>query len=73
MAGRIPISDSAIAEVAVTTLLRQILETEKVTEPSPVTMAAKLLASTSRIQFQPSTRRLVLSFDLGMSPDEDGD
>lgn len=70
---RIPVADEAVAEVAITKLLERVLASEKTTEPQPGSMAVKMLEAASRVQFQPSTRRLVLSFDLGMSPDEDGD
>lgn len=72
MVDRIPVADEAVAQVAMTVLLEGILATEVTTEPSPASVAKKLLAA-SRPRFQPSTRRLVLSFDLAMSPDEDGD
>lgn len=71
MALKIPVADEAVAEVAVTKLLERILTTEVTTEPDPRSMALKVLEAASRVQFQPSTRRLVLSFDLAMSPDED--
>ena len=73
MVTRIPIADEAVAHVALTTLLTRILATEQTTEAKPESMAGKVLEAASRVQFQPSTRRLVLTFDLGMSPDEDGD
>ena len=73
MALKIPVGDEAVAEVAITKLLERILATEVTTEPESRSMALKVLEAASRVQFQPSTRRLVLSFDLAMSPDEDGD
>jgi hypothetical protein len=73
MAFKIPVADEAVAEVAVTKLLERILASEVTTEPDSRSMALKVLEAASRVQFQPSTRRLVLSFDLAMSPDEDGD
>lgn len=66
----IPVADEAVAQVALTTLLEGILATESSTEPVPASVARKLLASAA-VRFQPSTRRLVLSFDLAMSPAED--
>lgn len=69
---RIPVADKAIAQVALTELLARVLSSEKVTEPNPASMAGKLLEASSGVKFQPSNRRLVLSFDLGMDP-EDGD
>ena len=70
MAGQIPVADAAVAQVALTRLLEDVLASEKSTEPDAMTMAYKILAATSGVKFQPSTRRLVLSFDLAMSGDE---
>lgn len=66
----IPVADEAVAQVALTTLLENILSTEPTTEPGAASVAKKLLSSAA-VRFQPSTRRLVLSFDLAMSPAED--
>jgi hypothetical protein len=71
MALRIPVADEAVAKVAITKLLEQVLASEVTTEPKADSMASKILEAASRVQFQPSTRRLVLSFDLGMTPEED--
>ena len=73
MAYKIPVADEAVAQVAITKLIGLILTSEVTTEPEPASMATKVIDAASRVQFQPSTRRLVLTFDLGMSPDEDGD
>lgn len=70
MPGPIPVADEAIAQVAMTMLLTEVLSTEVSTEPVPASVARKLLAS-AVVRFQPSTRRLVLSFDLAMSNSED--
>ena len=71
MAAQIPVADEAVAQVAITKLLEQVLAGERPTEPDPASMARQVLAMAS-VRFQPSTRRLVLSFDLAMSPaDED--
>ncbi len=70
---RIPVADEAVAEVAITKLFERVLATEVTTEPDAASMASKVIEAASRVQFQPSTRRLVVTFDLGMSPDEDGD
>lgn len=70
MPAPIPVADEAIAQVALTTLLTNILSTEVTTESDPASVAKKLLASAA-VRFQPSTRRLVLSFDLAMSTAED--
>lgn len=69
MPAAIPVADEAVAQVAMTVLLTEILSTEVTTEPDPAAVAKKLLASAA-VRFQPSTRRLVLSFDLAMSPEE---
>jgi hypothetical protein len=70
MPAPIPVADEAVAQVAMTVLLESILATEPTTEPDPTSVAKKLLAS-AMVRFQPSTRRLVLSFDLAMSSGED--
>ena len=69
-AGPIPVADEAVAQVAMTVLFDNILASEVTAEPDPVSLAKKLLAS-AQVRFQPSTRRLVLTFDLAMSPTED--
>lgn len=71
MAFKIPVADEAVAQVAMTTLLDRILDTETTGEPGAPSMAGKLIEAASRVQFQPSTRRLVLTFDLAMNPAED--
>lgn len=68
---RIPVADKAIAQVALTELLERVLSSEKVTEPDPASMAAKLVEAASGVKFQKAASRLVLSFDLGMSGEED--
>lgn len=70
MPAPIPVADEAVAQVAMTVLLTDILATEPTTEPDPASVAKKLLAS-AQVRFQPSTRRLVLSFDLAMSNSEE--
>ena len=67
----IPVADQAVAQVAMTTLFDQILGSETTGEPTAASVAGKLVDAASRVQFQPSTRRLILSFDLGMSPTEE--
>jgi hypothetical protein len=64
---RIPVTDQAVAKVALTVLFDEFLDDEVTGEPEADSLAAKLIDATSRVQFQPSTRRLVLTFDLGMS------
>jgi hypothetical protein len=65
MARKIPIADEAIARAALEALLE-----EANMDPS-VDIAELIVKTASRVQFQPSTRRLILSFDLGMSPTEE--
>jgi hypothetical protein len=55
---RVNVSDLAVAEAALT----RLLEDNAVDGASGVT--ACILAATSKIRFQPSTRQLVLTFDL---------
>lgn len=64
MARTIPVADDAIAQVALTALLADVMNA------SPVATAEAVVEAAARVQFQPSTRRLVLTFDLGMSPTE---
>jgi hypothetical protein len=63
MAGKpIPVADQAVAQAALTALVEAMpndfYETGAV--------AAYLIDSASRVRFQPSTRQLVLTFDLAM-------
>jgi len=71
MALKIPVADEAVAQVAMTVLFDRILDTEVTGEPEAASLAGKVVDAASRVQFQPSTRRLVLSFDLAMSPAEE--
>lgn len=73
MAFKIPVADEAVAQVAMTVLFDRILAEQVTGEPEAEATAAKMLDAASRVQFQPSTRRLVLTFDLGMSPASDED
>jgi hypothetical protein len=68
---RIPVADKAIAQVALTELLTRVLATEKTTEPDPASMAEKLIEAASKVGFQSSHRRLVVGFDLGMTPEDE--
>jgi hypothetical protein len=54
-------------------LFDRILDGEISGEPEAGSIAGKLVDAASRVQFQPSTRRLVLTFDLGMSPATEDD
>ena len=67
----IPVADAAVAHVAMTVLFDKILDGEISGEPESTSIAGKLVDAATRVQFQPSTRRLVLTFDLAMSPAED--
>lgn len=65
MARKIPVADEAIARAALAALLE-----EADMDPS-IDIAELIVNTASRVQFQPSTRRLILSFDLGMSTAEE--
>lgn len=73
MAFKIPVADEAVAQVAMTVLFDRILDGEISGEPEAGSIAGKLVDAAARVQFQPSTRRLVLTFDLGMSPATEDD
>ena len=71
MARQIPVGDKAVAQVAMTTLFTEVLASQVTGEPTPGECAQLLLDAASRVQFQPSTRRLILTFDLGMSSEDE--
>lgn len=71
MADRIPVADKAIAQVALTELLGRVLASEKVTEPDPASMAAKLIGAAAKVGFQNSHRRLVVAYDLDMGSEDE--
>ena len=73
MATPIPVADAAVAQVAMTVLFDKILDGEISGEPDASSVAGKLVDAAARVQFQPSTRRLVLTFDLGMTPAAEDD
>ena len=65
-AGPIPVADTAVGMAALIALLDEMPGAEFEVD----SVAAYILAA-AKVRFQPSTRRLVLSFDLAMSPAED--
>jgi hypothetical protein len=69
----IPVADRAIANAALTELLIHVEDEEgQLYKPGTATaMAAAILYRAAKVRFQPSTRQLVLTFDLAMSPAED--
>jgi len=64
----IPVADKAIANAALTELLMDAFEaaTDDRNAATAVMVSADLLDRAARIRFQPSTRQLVLTFDLAM-------
>ena len=65
MSRPIPVADKAVAQSALIEVLEQI-------DPSgftPVAVAVELVCTASKVRFQPSTRQLVLTFDLAMGSD----
>ena len=67
----IPVTDRAVAQVAMTVLFDETLANQPTGEPQADALAAALVDSAAVVRFQPSTRRIILTFDLGMSPEED--
>lgn len=67
MARKIPVADKAIAEAALSALIHQ----ENGMDPAEAwPLAEQMVRAASKVRFQPSTRQLVLTFDLGMSPSD---
>lgn len=64
-AGPIPVADTAVGMAALIALLDGMPGAEF----DPDTVAAYILAA-AKVRFQPSTRRLVLTFDLEMSTED---
>lgn len=67
MARSIPVADQAIAEAALSKLDEIYNEAGLV---DTMTYPLFMLECASRVRFQPSTRQLVLTFDLDMSSDQ---
>lgn len=72
MARKIPVADEVIAEVALTKLIElgELVPTADGEVPT-YSIVALFLTSAAKVRYQQSTRQLVLTFDLGMSPAED--
>jgi hypothetical protein len=68
MARKVPVADEAIALVVLDQIALMYDQDE---ENQTATLTEFLVKTAARVQFQPSTRRLVLTFDLGMSPTEE--
>jgi hypothetical protein len=68
----IHVADRAIANAALTELLIHVEDQEGKLYPAgtATAMAAEILDAASKVKFQPSTRQLVLTFDLDMSAPE---
>ena len=62
----IPVADAAVAEAALIAVLEQIDAGEFTADE----ISAHLIATASKVRFQPSTRQLVLTFDLAMGGDQ---
>ena len=60
----IAVSDAAIAVVA----MRRVLE-DVDPDTTIAAVAESVIDAASKVRFQPSTRQLVLTFDLAMGPD----
>lgn len=68
MARKIPVADVAIAEAALDQI-SQIYYDSGLGEQETPPFQRFLLECASKVRFQPSTRQLVLTFDLDMSGD----
>lgn len=69
MARKIPVADTAIARAALDELV-QIFNDSGLDQT--MTSTEFFLDCASKVKFQPSTRQLVLTFDLDMSGDTGG-
>jgi hypothetical protein len=58
----IPVADEAVAQAALIAILSRVD-----LEDSVQTLAEVLIQDASKVRFQPSTRQLVLTFDLAFS------
>jgi len=68
MAHPIPVADQAVGMAALIALLDEI--DQATFESSDIDgIAAHLIAAASKVRFQPSTRQLVMTFDLAMRAD----
>lgn len=73
MARRIPVADKAVAQAALEEIAA---EYDRVTESAggnDLTFTEFLLEWAAKVRFQPSTRQLVMTFDLGMGEQPDAD
>lgn len=69
----IPVADDAIAQVALTNMFRGFCDSEGEMysdQELPGLIAKELLVRAARVRFQPSTRQLVLTFDLAFNTSE---
>jgi hypothetical protein len=68
----IKVADQAVGMAAMVSLLDQI-DSATYESTDLDSIAAHILAAASKVRFQPSTRQLVLTFDLAMSGSEPGE
>lgn len=71
----INVADKAVAQAALTEVLSDLLDSKEHPElEDPIGLADEtvsyLLGKASRVRFQPSTRQLVLTFDLAFNTSE---
>ena len=71
MARPIPVADKAVAQAALTDLMAAAVTnvTSYPDREQGAWLAAELIGFASKVRFQPSTRQLVLTFDLAMGSD----
>jgi hypothetical protein len=69
MARKIPVADDAIALVVLDQLAQMYGQDEA---NQTVDLTEYIVTSAAKVRYQQSTRQLVLTFDLGMSPAEEG-
>lgn len=72
MGRKIPVADEAIAQVAMTEILREAGSKAGGEGGYDIQdEAAAVIEQAAKVRYQQSTRQLVLTFDLGMSPTEE--
>jgi len=62
----IPVADKAVAESALISVLENVADLDFTADA----IAAELVRTASKVRFQPSTRQLVMTFDLAFSAAE---
>lgn len=66
MGRRVPVADKAIAEAALAAIETEYDQACEAAGGNSLTFGEFLLEWASKVKFQPSTRQLVITLDLGM-------